>query len=137
MIALDSSAVICLVEQIEPSSQMITELLAAASTRCVISTLVITECLTGPLRAGDQIREERFHRFFSAPHVVVLPIDEAAAKTAAVLRSTTKLKTPDAANIAFAIASRATGFLTTDADFARVSDQLPIRITLIPRPPRL
>jgi predicted nucleic acid-binding protein len=86
--------------------------------RLAISTTVIAEVLTGPLRNGDEALARRYHSALQSWQVVDL--DLAIAESAARLRASLRLKLPDAIQAASALAVNAAALVTHDRDFSRL-----------------
>jgi predicted nucleic acid-binding protein len=93
----------------------------AGQVRAVTSELTILECLVGPLKAGDIMREAEFEKFFRQPGVRLIPITEPILRRAARLRAAIpKLRTPDAIHAATALELGAALFVTNDRGFRGV-----------------
>lgn len=67
----------------------------AGTVDLVVSTVTVTELLTGPLRAGDREAEAAV-RLFVGLLCTVAPVDLAVAERAADIRAEHGLRTPDA-----------------------------------------
>lgn len=68
------------------------------------SVVTLTEVLTRPMEKGDRRLEHEYRSLLQhSRHFSLVPIDEATADQAALLRSRYKLRTPDAFQIAAAI----------------------------------
>lgn len=67
----------------------------AGTVDLVVSTVTVTELLTGPLRAGDREAEAAV-RLFVSLLCTVAPVDLAVAERAAAIRAEHRLRTPDA-----------------------------------------
>jgi predicted nucleic acid-binding protein len=94
------------------------EAVRSGETRLVTSTVTILEVLVQPLKHGDESLAHEYNDILlSSPHILTVPVTPATAQTAAELRVTSKLKTPDAIHLATAINHRADAFLTGDRDF--------------------
>jgi predicted nucleic acid-binding protein len=86
--------------------------------RVVTSVLTLTEVLVHPLRHGNRQLAEQYRRILlHANQVLTVPISETIAEEAAQLRGTHGLRTPDAIQLATAIRSGASSFLTNDSRF--------------------
>lgn len=86
--------------------------------RIVTSTVTLLEVLVQPLKHGDErLAHEYNDILLSSPNILTVPVTPATAQTAAELRTTGKLKTPDAIQLATSINHRAHAFLTGDRDF--------------------
>jgi len=93
-------------------------LVEAGEIQLVTSTVTLLEVLVMPLKRGDERLAHDYNDFLvSSPNVTTLPVSPAIAQTAAELRATTKLKTPDAIHLATALQHQAAAFLTNDRDF--------------------
>jgi predicted nucleic acid-binding protein len=77
-----------------------------------ISPLVISECLVGPLRAGNPALLAAFEAVFAAQ--IQLPLIDDVYRAAAQLRADHRLKTPDALHLACALHHRCTALWTND-----------------------
>ncbi|MGB9279642.1 MAG: PIN domain-containing protein [Pseudonocardiaceae bacterium] len=78
----------------------------AGTVELVISTVTVTELLTGPLRAANREAEAGV-RLFIGLLCTVAPVDIAVAERAATLRAAHRLRTPDALICATALCSGA------------------------------
>jgi predicted nucleic acid-binding protein len=92
----------------------------------ISSELLILETLVVPLRTNNVPILEIYEDLFSED-IQLQPISESILRTAAQLRATTRLKTPDAIHAATAIESRCTIFFTNDAGFRNIP-RLPVVI---------
>ena len=136
MIALDSSAVICLVEHHEPAARHISSEILSHEDRIVVSTVALTECLVGPLKANDRELYWRYKAFFDQPQVQVRDLSSSIAEQAAALRATFGLKVIDSIHLATAIECRADKFVSTDQnDFARCIGHVDLAVRIIARTP--
>ena len=71
--------------------------------------------LTGPLQAKDEVLAARYRETLTrSPGWELWPVDEEVAATAARFRAEYKLRTPDAIQVATAIASRSHALITND-----------------------
>jgi predicted nucleic acid-binding protein len=111
------------------------EVVRAGETRIVTSTVTLLEVLVHPLKRGDErLAHEYNDILLSSPHVFTVPVTPATAQTAAELRATGKLKTPDAILLATALNHRADAFLTGDRDFGDFESLQILRVRdLVPR----
>ena len=87
--------------------------------RFAITTVTITEVLTGPLQAGAEALARRYRGILESWQVVDLDVD--IAETAARLRAAHHLKLADAVQAASALATNAFALVTHDRDFSEVS----------------
>jgi predicted nucleic acid-binding protein len=87
----------------------------------VTSTITMTELLVQPYRDS---REQRVDEFYALPatypNLDWIAPDLAVADTAARIRATHRLRTPDAVQAATAVHARATALITNDPVFTRV-----------------
>jgi len=93
-----------------------------AGHRAVTSTVTMTELLVQPYRDHDEDRADEFYALLSTyPNLEWIAPDLEIADLAARLRAVHTLRTPDAIQAATAIQAHATGMITNDSAFARVS----------------
>lgn len=91
--------------------------------RIVPSFVTLIEVLVHPLREGrPELAEEYRVILLQSPALTAIPLDEGIAEEAAGLRARHNLRTPDAIQLATAIRSGASWFLTNDAELANVSE---------------
>lgn len=110
-VVFDTTACIYYLERpaVDPRCAVLLPVVAAAQTGAVdlvISTVTVTELLTGPLRTGDREAEAAV-RLFLGLLCTVRPVDLAVAERAAALRAEHGLRTPDALICATALCSAA------------------------------
>lgn len=85
------------------------------------SVLTLTEILPVPLKAGNsQLIQDYRDILLYSKEFRMMNISEQIAGTAAQLRATYNLKTPDALHLATAIETRCGAFLTNDKTLKRV-----------------
>lgn len=78
--------------------------------------LTLTEVLVHPLRLRDRELADQYRRILlNASHVTAVPVSDVIAEEAAQLRANYSLRTPDAIQLATAIGSGASSFLTNDS----------------------
>jgi len=112
-------------DRLEPFFQLV----ESGEIQIVTSTVTLLEVLVMPLKRGDERLAHAYNDFLvSSPNVATLPVSPAIAQTAAELRATTKLKTPDAIQLATALEYQAAAFLTNDRDFGDVRSLEILRI---------
>jgi predicted nucleic acid-binding protein len=81
----------------------------------VTSVLTLTEVLVHPMRKRDSALTDVYRQvLLGAEHVSTMPVSETIAEEAARLRSLHGLRTPDAIQLATAVHSQASFFLTND-----------------------
>jgi predicted nucleic acid-binding protein len=110
-VVFDTTACIYYLERpaIDPRCAVLLPVVAAAQAGTVdlmISTVTVTELLTGPLQAGDQ-QAEAAVRLFMGLLCTVVPVDFVVAERASALRAEHGLPTPDALICATALCSGA------------------------------
>ena len=87
----------------------------------VTSTITITECLVQPYRKKDFALAAHYMVLFrNFPHLSIIPMTDDVAERAAFLRAHYNLKTPDAIQVATALASSCRAFLTNDETLAPI-----------------
>jgi predicted nucleic acid-binding protein len=91
----------------------------------VISAVTLAEVLTGPLQAGDELLAAKYRETLTrSPGWELWPVDEEIAASAARFRAEYKLRTPDAIQVATAIASRSHALITNDMRLRKVKGLL-------------
>jgi predicted nucleic acid-binding protein len=84
--------------------------------RVTTSVLTLTEVLVHPMRQGDHDLADQYRGILlHASQVTIVPVSETIAEEAAQLRARHGLRTPDAIQMATAIRSGASSFLTNDS----------------------
>ena len=90
--------------------------------RAATSTITLLELLVQPYRLGDIDRVNKFYALISTfPHLEWVPPTLEIADIGARFRAEYNLRTPDAIQAATAVNSVATGFISNDTGFRRVS----------------
>ena len=85
--------------------------------------MTLLEVLVLPLREGRIELAKEYREILLQSHALTaIPLDECIAESAAGLRARHNLRTPDAIQVATAIRSGATWFLTNDSDFENLPD---------------
>lgn len=125
-IALDSSIFIYFLEQnaayVELAEEVF-EWLEGAENSAVTSTLTMAEVLVYPYRLSNQKLVDQYYSLLSQfPNLEWVAPELRVADGAARIRTIHRLRTPDALQIATAIESGATAFLTNDSELSRVSE---------------
>jgi predicted nucleic acid-binding protein len=76
-----------------------------------------------PYRNSDELKVDEFYSLLSTfPNLVWIPPSLLIADTAARIRATHRLRTPDALQAATAINAEASGLVTNDPIFERVKE---------------
>jgi len=87
------------------------------------SVVTLVEALTHPRARGDvQLAEVYRDLLLDSEHFHTLAIDAAVAELAADLRASYRLRTPDALQVAVALAEGCELFLTNDARLQRITE---------------
>ncbi len=94
------------------------EAAAAGRLQLALSTVTLTEILTGPYQVGQTALAKRYQTALSQYRLVTLSEDVAAL--AAQLRVQYRLKLPDAVQLASALDIGAAALVSHDRDFSRV-----------------
>jgi uncharacterized protein len=125
-LALDSSALIYLVEGAtsvrERVTQRVAAVLAHPSGQLVASRLSRLECRVRPLRDDNQTLLQEYEALFEAEGLVLIDVSAAILDRATALRAQYRFKTPDAIHLASALEAGADAFLTGDTELARCPD---------------
>ncbi|MBX3435349.1 MAG: type II toxin-antitoxin system VapC family toxin [Pirellulales bacterium] len=120
-VGLDTAPLVYYIEEhplFGPRLDPFFEAVAAGRIRVVTSTVTLLEVLVLPLRQKDDALASKYNDILlSSEHVATVPVTPLIAQAAAELRATSKLKTPDAIQLATAIGHKAAAFLTGDRDF--------------------
>lgn len=127
VVALDTAPLIAFIAREEPYLELLTPLFRAIDQnklRGVTSTLTLVEVLVRPLREKDAKLAVQYQDILArSEHLSMLPLSEAIALRAADLRASLNLRTPDAIQVATAMAGGADTFITNDKRL-RVPHQL-------------
>ena len=127
LVLLDSAPIIYVLEdhpKFAPRFQPLFEWHAKGRVRFAITTITITEVLTGPLSDDNEYLVRRYRGVFSTWQMV--PLDPFIAETAARMRAKYRLKLADAIQAASALVIDADALVTHDRDFSSVSSLLVI-----------
>jgi predicted nucleic acid-binding protein len=123
-VGLDTSPLIYYIEEhpaFLPKIKPFFEAAARGDFRIVTSFITLVEVLVHPLREGrPELAEEYRNILLQSTEITAIPLDEGIAEEAAKLRARHNLRTPDAIQLATAIRSGASWFLTNDANLAAV-----------------
>lgn len=92
------------------------------ASRAVTSTVTMTELLVQPYRDGDQRLADEFYGLLSTyPNLEWIAPSLQIADTAARIRANYRLRTPDALQAATAVQGAASGLVTNDPTFGRLT----------------
>ena len=123
---LDANGFIYSIERIDPYRSILDTLwltVSAGQVKVVTSELTLLEVLVKPLKVGDATTATLFRTVLKhTPDVQMLSITQSVLESAANLRATLGLKTPDAIHVASALLNGSMLFVTNDSAFRRVPD---------------
>ena len=121
-IVVDSAPIIYLLEDHPVFASRYAPLIERAEARhyeLVISTVTLAEVLTGPLRVGDEALAETYRAALTSPPTWrVLDLNADIAHRAAQIRARSRLRLPDAVQLATALATSSIALVTHDRNFA-------------------
>jgi predicted nucleic acid-binding protein len=125
-VALDTNVFIYHIEA-NPLYLPLTDVIFSALERAVLSgvtsTITMTELLVPAYRSNNEEMVDEFYALLSRyPNLEWIAPTLAIADLAAEFRARYRLRTPDALQAATAVRERATGFLTNDPAFTRVTN---------------
>ena len=124
-VAVDTSVFIYFIEEEPRFLPIIRPLFVEADRgkrRLVTSALTLLEVLVVPYRAGDTQLAERYEALLTRSRgVQLIDVTRDQLKAAAQLRAATVIRTPDALQVAAALAARCTAFVTNDRRLPRVT----------------
>lgn len=116
-VALDSAAFIYFIERnprylalVKPIFKAIDE----GRLEGVTSSLTLLETLVVPLRTGNMVIARQYERLLTRSRLRLVEIDFALIRAAAHVRAATRLKTPDAIQVASALSAGCEVFVTND-----------------------
>lgn len=117
-VALDTAAFIYFIEEHPDYLPLLRPIFSAADRgerTIVTSAVTLLEVLVVPYRAGNQALANRYEALLTRSRGVRLrEIDRAQLRAAAQLRSVAGVRTPDALQLAAALAEGCTAFVTND-----------------------
>jgi predicted nucleic acid-binding protein len=118
-IGLDTAVLIYLIQEhprYAPVVEPVFSALEAGRLRAVTSSLTLLEVLVVPLRSGDDALAESYERILTGSRGLhLVDLDRALLRAAAQLRARhAGLRTPDALQLAAALASGCKAFVTND-----------------------
>jgi predicted nucleic acid-binding protein len=117
-VALDTQVFIYFIEEDDrflPLVKPLFEAIDHGALPAAVSALTLMEVLVVPYRNGNAALADRYEAFLTNSRGLrFVEINSSLLKTAAQLRATTRLKPPDAIQVAAAIAGGCRAFLTND-----------------------
>lgn len=123
-VALDTAVFIYLVEEHPVYLPLIIPVFVAidrGKIRGVTSALTILETTVVPLRSGDEALARRYEALLTNSRgLTLVPLDLDLLRAAAHLRAVTRLKTPDAIQLAAALAEGCTTFVSNDHHYPQL-----------------
>jgi predicted nucleic acid-binding protein len=125
-VTVDTAPIIYFLADTQPHVDRFAQLFEAVEhgrNRIVISTITLSEVLVGPLRCGDEILAERYLRTLTGAKgwsILTLSVD--IAMRAARIRTSYRLKLPDAIQLATALETNSYALVTHDRDFKSVHE---------------
>ena len=130
---MDSAPIIYFLEnhpELGPRFAGIFERAEAGDYELVISTTSLAEVLTGPLRHGNERLANEYRTALTAPPAwLVVSLTPEIAHRAARIRARTRLRLPDAVQLATALETSCTALVTHDRDFraaGRTSERMAV-----------
>jgi len=121
-IAVDTAPIIYYIERRSPYIETLRPFFAAVDAgdiHLVTSVITLLEVLIQPIRVGnDGLAHQYNDILLSSRHVTTAAVTTEVAQTAAEIRATNALKTPDSIQLATAAHFGASGLLTNDREFA-------------------
>jgi len=125
-VLLDTSSVIYYIENIEPYATVLYHIhdsIARGDNTAVVSVITLIEVLTKPIRDGLTDLADKFRLYLTrSKNIDFLSVTPEIGELAARLRARYNLRTPDAIQLATALASESSYLLTNDRNFERVKE---------------
>ena len=125
-IAVDTAPIIYVLEGHPEFGARYAELFERAEAshyELTISTITLAEVLTGPLRTRNETLVRRYREALTTPPTwLVVDVTPAVAERAARIRSRSRLRLPDAIQMATALESSSVALVTHDRDFGDLED---------------
>lgn len=132
-VVVDSAPIIYLLEDdavFAPRFAPFFERAEAGGHELMISTVTLAEVLTGPLRAGNERLAARYRSVLTTPPAWrLVELTVAIAHRAARIRARSRLRLPDAVQVATALETSSIGLVTHDRDFSSL-DALSERVVV-------
>ncbi len=120
-VAIDSAAFIYFIEEhpaFLPIVEPLFEAVDSGALAAVTSSITLLETLVVPLRAGDHALAQRYEALLTeSRNLKLVPLDLAQLRGAAQLRAVTRLKTPDAIQLAAALSEGCKAIVTNDSRY--------------------
>jgi predicted nucleic acid-binding protein len=124
---LDACSIIYLIESHQQQGQNTRSLITQAlqnNAQLVVSRLSFLECRVLPLKEKNDSLLESYDRFFQLPSLQIIELSADVVNIATDLRANypNSLRTPDALQIACALAANASQFLTGDRKLSVIQE---------------
>lgn len=117
-VALDTPIFIYFMEEHERYAPLVEPLFREADAgerELVTSALTLLEVLVVPYRAGNRPLAERYEALLTRSRgLQMIDLDRSCLRTAALLRATLPIRTPDALQVAAALSAECAAFVTND-----------------------
>jgi predicted nucleic acid-binding protein len=98
-----------------PAAKILLDKVEKGELKASISTLTMTELLTGPYRVKNDLLALEYHALlFHFPNLSLVDVDLSIAVEAARIRGIYNYSTPDSLLLSSALQVKATAFITTD-----------------------
>jgi predicted nucleic acid-binding protein len=121
---VDANVIIYRVEAVQPflqASHPLWDALDRGTQAVITSELSLLEVLVKPTQQGNMFLQQLFRgTLYGTPGLTCVPITRQVLATAANLRATINIRTPDALHAATALHTGCTMFVTNDPAFRRV-----------------
>ena len=121
-VTVDTAPIIYMLEdhpELAPRYAGFFERAQASYYELTISTITLAEVLTGPMRIGNEALARRYRDALTKPPVWrVVEVTAAIAERAARIRSRSRLRLPDAIQMATALETSSVALVTRDRDFS-------------------
>ena len=125
-VCIDTALFIYLIEKHPKYLELIKPVFAhidSGHIQAVTSTITLLEVLVHPCRKKDMALAERYRGILlHSSGLTIIEISHEISQSAASLRASYSIRTPDAIQIAAGLAQTATSFLTNDPDLKKVSE---------------
>lgn len=119
---LDANIIIYIVENAPNAALVQRQLSQIPQPQPCSSYLALCECLVMPIRNNDRLLARTYERFFQS--ITRIPTRPTIFRLAARLRAHSRLRTPDALHLAYALTAQCAYFLTGDRRIATAWAQL-------------
>ena len=102
-----------------PLTSVVLEAIESGEVAGLITTVTLAEVLTVPAQAGDRRAMQDYELYLTCfPNLRLVPLDAALARETALVRAASRLRTPDAVQVAAARLAGAEAIVTNDRRWA-------------------